>query len=271
MARVDGGSVEAQGQQDDQVRERFVSTLAHDLANPLMAIRGTVQVLKRRVRAGVATEEVLLSRLDNIDSACSRAIARLDELVELALLRNDQVPSIERQPVDLVDLLRQMVAHHQTGTERHDVQFETNEPSLVGQWDRARLVRVIDNLLSNAVKYAPRGGTITVRLHRHAAAAGDEAGEHAVLRVTDQGIGIPPAEIQHLFQRYRRATNVQDIPGTGVGLYAVRQIVEQHGGTVAAESEPGQGSTFIVRLPLATHQPASDLGRNDKEQVAGSK
>lgn len=233
---------------DEHVRERFISTLAHDLANPLTAIRGTVQVLKRRIRAGTASEEMLISRLDNIDSACTRVITRLDELVELALLRDDQLPEIEHQPVDLVELARQMAAHHQAGTERHVVQVDLREQSIVGNWDRARLVRLIDNLLTNAIKYSPRGGTITI----HVARDSSEPGQHvALLSVADQGIGIPDEELPLLFERYHRARNVQDIPGTGVGLYAVRQIAEQHGGTVQAESTPGKGSTFTVRLPLS--------------------
>jgi signal transduction histidine kinase len=113
---------------------------------------------------------------------------------------------------------------------------------VIGDWDGPRLRRVLDNLLSNAIKYSPAGGEVVVTL----AADGDSA----VLRVRDQGLGIPAEDLPHIFERFRRARNAAEIVGTGLGLSGARQLVEQHGGTIQVESQEGAGSTFTVRLPL---------------------
>jgi signal transduction histidine kinase len=115
-------------------------------------------------------------------------------------------------------------------------------------WDPTRLERVIANLLNNAVKYSPEGGDIELSLSRQ---EGD--GEMcAVLRVRDHGIGVPAADLPHIFERFRRAGNVEGrISGTGLGLASARHIVEQHGGVISVESREGEGALFTVRLPVA--------------------
>jgi signal transduction histidine kinase len=120
-------------------------------------------------------------------------------------------------------------------------------PALFGDWDAARLGRVLANLLANAIKYSPQGGPITVDLKREEM----DAGAFAVLAVRDQGLGIPAEDLPRIFEPFQRARNVVGrIGGSGLGLASVRQIVEQHGGTIAVTSEGGAGSTFTVRLPL---------------------
>lgn len=114
-------------------------------------------------------------------------------------------------------------------------------------WDAARLERVVANLISNAVKYSLTNGVIEVNLTREPGAQGP----CAVLTVQDQGVGIPQADLPHVFERYHRARNVVGcIAGVGLGLASVRQIVESHGGTVTAQSHEGAGTTLTVRLPL---------------------
>jgi signal transduction histidine kinase len=120
------------------------------------------------------------------------------------------------------------------------------ELELPGDWDAARLERVVDNLIGNAIKYSPAGGEVTLTLHQ-ASADGDR---WAVLTVADQGLGIPAADLAHVFAPFGRGSNVGEIAGTGVGLAGVKQIVEQHGGRVGVESDEGQGSTFTIWLPL---------------------
>jgi signal transduction histidine kinase len=137
-------------------------------------------------------------------------------------------------------------------TERHALRLAVDDAPLVGTWDTARLERVVANLLGNAVKYSPDGGPIVVRMARE---EDSEGMAWAVLSVRDAGVGIPAADLPHVFDRFRRGGNVAGIAGAGIGLTGVRQIVEQHGGTVAVESEVGRGSTFTVRLPLARTEP----------------
>ena len=115
-------------------------------------------------------------------------------------------------------------------------------------WDARRLRRILDNLAANALKYGPEGGEVVVRLGREGA-----AGEAwADLTVQDRGIGIPADELPRVFEPRFRARNARGrYTGGGLGLFAARLIVEQHGGTIAVASEEGKGTTFTVRLPLA--------------------
>ena len=117
--------------------------------------------------------------------------------------------------------------------------------ALTGRYDRTRLDQLLANLLENAVKYSPDGGEVRVRVWRE--------GDTARLSVSDEGIGIPAADLPHIFDRFHRGTNVNDrrFAGMGLGLYICRGIVEQHNGRIWATSEPGRGTTFEVALPLA--------------------
>lgn len=163
--------------------------------------------------------------------------------MDVATLQVGQPLKLNRQPTDLVALARQAVAALQTTSPRHDLSLVSGVAELTGSWDPLRLERLLGNLLSNAVKYSPGGGRVFVTVGR------DE--NVATLSVTDQGVGIPAADLPRLFERFYRATNVEHrIAGTGMGLYGARQIAELHGGTIAVESVEGVGSTFTVRLPV---------------------
>jgi signal transduction histidine kinase len=153
---------------------------------------------------------------------------------------------LDREPTDLVELARRVVALHEGVSERHTLAFETTEPALVGRWDAARIERVLQNLLSNAIKYSPGGGHVWVRLWREPGTACD----WAVLAVQDEGVGIPAADLPHIFERFHRASNVRDqIGGTGIGLATALAVVQQHGGQILVQSQEQHGSTFTLRLP----------------------
>ncbi len=158
--------------------------------------------------------------------------------------------------VDLVALVELAVSDAQATTGHHGLRV-AGPISLVGSWDGARLRRVLDNLLGNAVKYSPGGGTISVEIAEEAG----EDGTWAVLAVRDEGVGIPDVDLPHVFERYRRGSNVGPrIAGTGVGLAGARQIVEQHGGRMAVKSEEGRGSAFTVALPLELSERKGNPG-----------
>ncbi len=179
----------------------------------------------------------------------------LNELVDLARLQADQALELRREPTDLVTLVQQCVEDQRLVAPTRDIRFEIRPPALVGEWDPARLSRVVANLLGNAVKYSPESGAIQVELAREGPAADREA--CAVLIVRDHGIGIPAAELPHIFDRFWRGTKVADqIAGTGLGLAIVQRIVEQHDGAITVESREGHGSTFEVRLPLTPPRSA---------------
>jgi PAS domain S-box-containing protein len=232
----------------ERAREEFFAVAAHDLKTPLTAIKGYSQLQQRRARVLSTPEGAsVAAALRQIETLVNEATSQINGLLDVARLQTDQPLTLERGPVDLVQLARDQVTRHAGLGTGHTIRLRATPQTLVGMWDGQRLERMLSNLLSNAIKYSPEGGTITVTLRRE-----DETTEPwAVLAVRDTGIGIPPAEVDRVFERYFRATNVQGhIGGTGIGLAGVKQTVDQHRGTVAVTSRQGRGTTFTVRLPL---------------------
>jgi signal transduction histidine kinase len=231
-------------QQAIQTRDDFLAAASHDLKNPLTAIRGATQVLERSLaRAGSVPPERLAASLRTIGNAAARMTSQIDELLDVARLRLGEPLSLERSRIDLVILARQLAATYDASSERHSIEVQTTVPELTGVWDARRIARVIENLLLNAIKYSPNGGTITLRIGRE--------DDTAVLAVRDRGLGIPSEDLPHVFERFRRAANVLGrIEGTGIGLAAAAQIVEQHGGSIDLQSREGEGTVVTLRLPL---------------------
>ena len=250
-----------------RAQEAFVDSVAHDLRNPLTAIRGNAQLLRRRLARDAAPDPARLGPgIEGIETGAARIADLIDELVDAARVRSGRAPELRRGEVDLVALARQAVAVHQRATDRHTVVLVADEPSLLGRWDRSRLERVLGNLLVNAIKYSPDGGTVTVRVAREAGPGGPAAR----LEVSDEGVGIPVADVPRVFDRFHRAANVGSIAGTGLGLPGVRQIVEGHGGTVTVASREGEGSTFVVRLPLADESGGREVEESGGREVEES-
>jgi signal transduction histidine kinase/CheY-like chemotaxis protein len=237
-----------------QTRDTFLSSVAHDLKAPLTTIKVQAQLLNRQIgrilprESDALVTSALRTRVSEIDGTVDKMTRMLDELVDLTRLQIGQPLVLQRKPVDIVDLARQVIQAHQQDAEQHTIRFSAARDSLIGQWDEVRLERVFNNLVGNAVKYSPEGGTVIVEISE--GSLGDQP--CAVLEVSDQGLGIPVADLPHIFERFRRAGNVADrIRGTGIGLSSSRQIVEQHGGSISVDSREGEGSTFTVRLPLS--------------------
>jgi len=241
-------------------KDEFLGSISHDLKNPLTTIMGTAYLLERELSAsGSVPAEQLRSGLATIQRSVARITAQLeevlDELGDVARRDATQPASFERQPIDIVALTRQVVADYARSDDRNPIQLETANETLYGQWDGARLLRVLGNLIGNAAKYSPVGGSITVAVRHEAAAetVADPVGTAgwAVLVVTDHGVGIPASDLPHVFKRFWRGGHGTGlIAGTGIGLADVRQEVARHGGAVTVESEEGAGSAFTVRLPV---------------------
>jgi PAS domain S-box-containing protein len=230
----------------EQDRTAFVDAATHDLRNPLTSLKGRAQLLLRRARRAQALEVAELEpALVAIDADASRMVSLIDELMDAAHLRAGRALVLNLGPTDLVALVRENLDNERWTT--HPVTLESAEPSLFGEWDRSRLERVVQNLLDNAAKYSPIGSRIVVRIRREEDAQG---AAWAVLAVQDAGAGIPPVDLPHIFERFRRGGNVGTIAGAGIGLSGARQIVVQHGGTISVASIEGHGSTFTVRLPM---------------------
>ncbi len=257
---IDNARLYREAQEALRLRDEFLTSVTHDLRTPLASIKGYAQLLQRRL-ARMQSPEVtsLKDVLRRIDATASKMNAQINELLDLARNLAGRPLELERQEVDLVPVVQTVVEDYRRSSARHHIDFEAAVPSLAGRWDAARLERVVANLLANAVKYSPAGGTISVRLSR------EQEGTRvwAVIEVRDQGLGIPAADLPYIFEQFYRAKNVpSQVSGSGIGLASVRQIVEQHGGTIAVRSEEGRGSTFTVRLPVEDGD-ATEGGRVD--------
>jgi len=241
---LDNARLYQQVQRAVQTRDEFLAAAAHDLKTPLASMKGIAQLLHNRIRRlELADGERLTDGLARIDATATRMAILVNELLDLARLEMERPLELERQSTDLVALAQQAVADQQPNSPRHRLVVETAHADLVGNWDESRIRRVIDNLLSNAVKYSPAGGDVIVILKRQ--------GDLAVVEVSDSGVGIPADDLSHIFERFRRGSNVGQIQGTGIGLAISRMIVEQHGGSISAHSSETAGTTFAVRLPVS--------------------
>ncbi|HEX8598112.1 MAG TPA: PAS domain-containing sensor histidine kinase [Chloroflexia bacterium] len=237
-----------------RMRDELLAIVSHDLKNPLAAIKGNIQLARRRVQetSGVDSGRVV-GILDRIDEAQAKMNMLINELMDFGRLQAGLPLTLQRRPTDLLALVHEVVTQQQQTTARHNMSVEANVPELVGSWDAERLERVIANLLSNAVKYSPSGGEITVEVAQETVPAeqpGEEAETWATITVRDLGLGISGDDMPHIFEWFRRASDVSGrISGAGIGLASSLRAVQQHGGTISVDSQPGVGSCFTVRLP----------------------
>jgi signal transduction histidine kinase len=238
-----------QAQAAVRVRDESMSEISHDLAQPLTALRFTTESLKHDMDSGTELERKQIAReLERIDSAARQIGGMLSELSDLAKLQMGRDLVLQCRSLDIVPLVQSVADDLKRFSKRHRIRVEESDHELVGQWDEVRLRRVLSNLLDNAIKYSPRGGEILVSLD----SVTRDGIQQARVVVKDRGIGIPEADLPYVFDRFYRAGNSGRMAGTGIGLSGVRQIVEQHGGSVAVESQEGQGTTVTVLLPLSS-------------------
>ncbi len=224
----------------DRQKDEFLSLASHELKTPLTSIKGYTQVLLNRAEHN-GTPQREQRALQTIGKQVDRMIRLVGELLDMSRIDSNQL-RMELAPVDLAALAERVIEQVQLAATRHDIVLTEPGPVML-MADADRLEQVLTNLLENAVKYSPDGGRIDVVVERHA----DEA--HLVIR--DRGIGIPQAQLPHVFTRFYRAQNVgSTISGLGLGLYISHEIVSRHAGTLSVTSREGQGSAFRVALPV---------------------
>lgn len=225
-------TLESERKDDAEARR----VLAHELKTPLTSVRGLAQLL-----SGFDLSE---ERRRSVAGMVARESARLAEMVETLLdLERIKLRDFQRSSslVDFPELARERTAFLASGGER-EIRF-SGEPGLAVQGDAALLVRVVDNLVGNALKFAP-GEPVDVTAGR----AGDES---VCLTVRDRGPGIPPGEREEIFRRFARGGSAAAVPGLGLGLALVAEIVRWHGGRIDVEAPGSGGSLFRVTLPAA--------------------
>jgi PAS domain S-box-containing protein len=232
----------------EQLKDRFIGLVAHELRNPLAALKGFAQTLLRHSQGdkGTALASWQRESLTEIDVATDRLNRLTEDLLDVVRLQAGRLV-LYHESIDLVEMTRRIIAQMGQSSDRHQLTLVTSLSRVQAQVDRGRIEQVLMNLLTNAMKYSPDGGRVEVTLQ---VVPGQQ---EALISIRDQGIGIPQAEQTHLFGRFVRASNgqIQGINGTGLGLYLCRELVSQHGGDIWFESTEGVGSTFFLRLPLS--------------------
>ncbi|MCL6435304.1 MAG: PAS domain S-box protein [Leptolyngbyaceae cyanobacterium HOT.MB2.61] len=246
----------------NDLKSRFISMVSHEFRTPLSVIVLSTRLLERFHT--VAPEEKQLLYLDRIQAAAKRMTQLLDDVLFLGkteLGKQEFNPS----PLELVQFCQDLVEEMQlTISSGHKIHFVCQETSISAWMDEVLLRHIFTNLLSNAIKYSPVNQLIHFELIRQQ--------NWATFRVQDQGIGIPEADRQQLFQSFHRGSNVGKIPGTGLGLAIVYQSVRLHHGTISVESQVEAGTTFTVCLPLyngpieEAKKPGEGKGREGKDR-----
>ncbi len=230
----------------ERLKDEFIAVAAHELRNPMAAVRGFADMLTRgRGKDAAPLTDWQLEALDAIDQSTQRLVELTDDLLDVARLQAGRL-DLNIEPHDLAALTRRVARRLQVTTERHTLQVSADPEFVVANIDSRRTEQVLGNLVSNAIKYSPDGGEIVVMVRVLC-----ERGA-AEVTIRDSGIGIPQSEQATLFSRFARARNAQEhgITGTGLGLYLSRELVERQGGRIWFESVEGHGSTFHVELPL---------------------
>jgi signal transduction histidine kinase len=246
QSRKDAESARNEAEDALVARDVFLRTLAHDLKSPLASMAWQVQTLLRRARAGQFEPEQVQRELTSVAAQTAEAMAAIDELHDLTRAAAGTPLQLDCEYLDLAQEVRRVVASLPPGP-LSDVRCEGEASGLIVNADRARLGRMLRNLIDNAIKYSPDGGDVVVWVGRGQA---EDNRLWAEVQVRDHGLGIPETDLPHVFERYRRGSNVAHIDGEGLGLASVRHLAELHAGEVRVASQEGVGSTFTLRLPL---------------------
>lgn len=230
-------------------RDIVLASVSHDLRQPLTIIQGYVGIAIQHLSATQDGGTAVLPELERISRAARRMDSMAQIMVDTARLLMGHRLEIECHPTDLVELVKEATEEESVRlADKTSLRLDMDVAELTGQWDSGRIRRVVGNLIGNAIKYSPSGGEVAVRVRREE----DAEGAWAVVEVRDQGIGIPAADLPHVFERFHRGANaIGSITGAGIGLATARRIVEQHRGSISVSSQEGSGSTFRVRLPIS--------------------
>jgi two-component system, chemotaxis family, CheB/CheR fusion protein len=223
-----------------QERDIFLSTLSHELRNPLTAVIGWVQLLQ----AGKLKKAAMTRGLDVIYRSAQAQSYLIDDILDISRIATGKL-HLNPQPLDLGVVINKVVESVQVAADTKSIQLVSQLATTNILGDTQRLQQVLWNLLFNAIKFTPAGGQVKITLAA--------VKNNAEMRVSDTGLGIAPELLPYVFDRFRQGdyNTTTTFQGLGLGLSIVRHIVELHGGTIRAESPgAGQGTTLTVQLPL---------------------
>lgn len=227
-----------------QRKDEFLATLAHELRNPLAPIQTGLDLLARS-----RDDDKIDHALGVMHRQLRHMVRLIDDLLDVSRITQGRL-ELKRSHIKLCEMLDTAVEASRPAIERrkHVLHVSVSDPDLIFDADLTRMAQVVSNLLNNASKYTPGGGLIELSARRD--------GDHGVIQVRDNGIGIPPEHLEHVFEMFSQVNRATEGSrgGLGIGLALVRSLVQMHGGSVSASSLGSGGSTFTVRLPLAAVQ-----------------
>lgn len=225
-----------------KVKDEFLATLSHELRTPLSAITGWVHILRRGIDPSRAD---LLKGVAVIERSTTMQVQLIDDLLDMSRITTGKLP-LDMQPIAPVSFVQSALDVIRPSAEAAGIHLVSMlAPVAPIEGDAGRLQQVVWNLVANAIKFTPKGGKVCVELRQEQ--------DHAVITVTDTGVGIKPEVLTHIFERFRQADSsiTRKFGGLGLGLSIVQNLVELHKGNVTAKSAgEGQGAVFTVRLPL---------------------
>jgi two-component system sensor histidine kinase VicK len=223
--------------ESEQHKRDLISMVSHEIRTPLASVVGFTSLLLEREFPSDEQRRYL----EIVDQQARRLAGLAGDFLDVQLLEGGGL-SFDYAPFDLVDLASEQVRLFFSHADDHTIDLDVPDEPVIVNADRDRIAQVIGNLLSNAIKYSPSGGRVRLLLTANE--------RNAQLSVVDEGMGIPVADRARIFEKFFRGPGAAAaIGGTGLGLAVAREIVTSHGGRIEVESEPGQGSTFTVRLP----------------------
>lgn len=225
----------------DRIKSEFVTTVSHDLRSPLTAILGYTQLIAR----GGELNEQQQEFVRRVQLSVEQITELVTDLLDLGRIESGLDTAKEKTPIAV--LARYAVEGLRGAADTRGLRLEISLPEELPMvmGDPIRLRQMIGNLIENAIKYTPSGGRVSVE--------GEAEADQVILRVRDDGPGIPPADQPYLFDKFFRASNTPtDLPGTGLGLSIVKSIVDSHRGRIWVDSKLGEGTIFTVVLPTAT-------------------
>jgi PAS domain S-box-containing protein len=251
----------------NRAKDTFLATVSHELRTPLTSMMGWAELLK----LGMLDEKGQRHAIDVIESSARSQAQLIGDLLDISRIISGKL-RLDAQPVELAPVIAAAMDVIHPAAEAKSIRLVSRISRSVGMvfGDPDRMQQVVWNLLSNAVKFTPEGGRVEVMLRR--------AGAQAEIVVRDDGAGIHPEFLPHVFEHFRQgdSTSTRKHGGLGLGLAIVRRLVELHGGTVAVESEgEGHGATFRIRLPLLRRAPggksAASAKGSRRESARGSR
>lgn len=247
----------------DRLKSEFVSSVSHELRTPLTTISTLTHVLRHAPTSEAERHEYL----ETIAAECDRQTDLVTNLLDLSRIEAG-VYNVELGPVDAGQVVQNCLRmiRHTAETHHHDITADLPESPITVLADNLTLRRAVCTIAENAVKYTPHGGTIVLGVKA--------IGQEGCIYIKDNGYGISPTDLPHIFERFYqgRSTNADVERGVGLGLYLVRGLVEQLGGRISVKSEVGSGSTFTICLPkCADESPGVAEEKNDDETVVGDR